>query len=407
MKINKMLLSLIGTGLLCGLHANTLPAGEQDLSKADVKVQSLLKKSNLEIVDTKYIVDKIGKGIRVSAKAIIVDARPAKKFMTGHIPSAINISDGSFKADFEQLKDTDKSKEIITYCGGWKCAKAPKVAALLKDEGFKNVKVYQAGFPAWKKTGNYVDVSTLLVKSAVKKGDRFIIDARPEKKYAGAHIKGAVNIPDTKFDTMKNKLPTDKATKVIIYCGGFKCAKSHNIAHEMVKLGYKNVSVYAAGLPAWKKAELPMEGKRIDKANAPKVAKKDTKEFVEAHGVQLVADQEENLGMVYGPWYKEMIKNVPENIVLVDVRSADSFKAGHIVGAISAPFDSEKSKEFVAQLTKLNKTVVMNCAAGAMSTEAMMAVQKHGGDMTKIFYVDANVDCNAKNECTIEINDPI
>ncbi|SFZ98649.1 SULFUR TRANSFERASE PRECURSOR [hydrothermal vent metagenome] len=407
MKLNRVLLSLIGTGLLLSLHANALPVGDMDLKQADPKVQTLLKKSNLEVVDTKYVEEKIGKGLRVSAKALLVDARPSKKFMVGHVPSAINISEGSFKVDLEQLKDVDKTAEIITYCGGWKCVLAPKVAALLKAEGFTNVKVYQAGYPAWKKTGHYVDVSTLLVKSAVKKGDRFIIDARPEKVYTATRIKGAVNIPDTKFDTMKDKLPADKAAKIIVYCGGFKCAKSHNVARELVKLGYKSVSVYAAGLPAWEKDGLAVEGKRVDKANAPKEAKADTKEYIEAHGVQLVADQEENLGMVYGPWYKEMIKNVPENIVLVDVRSADSFAAGHIKGAISAPFDSKKSKDFVAELSTHNKIVIMNCAAGAMSTEAMMAVEKHGGDLTKVFYVDANIDCNAKHECTIKVNEPI
>ena len=407
MKINKILLSLIGTGLLCGLHANALPTGDMDLTKADPKVQKLLKKSNLEIVDTKYVEDKIGKGLRVSAKALLIDARPAKKFKVGHVPSSINISDGSFEADIKQLKDVEKTKEIITYCGGWKCGKAPKVATLLIAKGFTNVKVYQAGYPAWKKAGHYVDVSTLLVKSAVKKGDRFIIDARPEKVYTATRILGAVNIPDTSFETMKDKLPKNKAKKVIVYCGGFKCAKSHNVAHEMVKLGYTNVSVYAAGLPVWEKDKLPVEGKRVDAANKPKLAKGDTKEFIEAHGIQLVADQEENLGMVYGPWYKEMIKNVPANIVLVDVRAADSFTTGHVSGAISAPFDSKKSEEFVADITKLGKTVIMNCAAGAMSTEAMMAIEKHGGDLTKIFYVDANIDCNAKHECTIKINEPI
>lgn len=145
----------------------------------------------------------------------------------------------------------------------------------------------------------------------------------------------------------------------------------------------------------------------IDNDNKPKTVKSNTEEFVTAHGIELVADQEENLGMVYGPWYKNIIKNLPANIVLVDIRTKEKFETGHIPGAINAPFDLNKSKEFVADITKLGKTVIMNCKAGAVSTEAMMEVEKHGGDLTKIFYVDANIKCNAKHECTIEINDPI
>ncbi len=49
-----------------------------------------------------------------------------------------------------------------------------------------------------------------------------IIDARPYKpKYYKGHIPTAVNIPDSKFDKMVDKLPQDKETLLIYYCGGF------------------------------------------------------------------------------------------------------------------------------------------------------------------------------------------
>ena len=49
-----------------------------------------------------------------------------------------------------------------------------------------------------------------------------IIDARPYKpKYIKGHIPTAVNIPDSKFDKMVDKLPQDKETLLIFYCGGF------------------------------------------------------------------------------------------------------------------------------------------------------------------------------------------
>jgi len=49
-----------------------------------------------------------------------------------------------------------------------------------------------------------------------------IIDTRPYKpKYSKGHIPTAVNIPDTQFDKFKDKLPEDKNSLLIYYCGGY------------------------------------------------------------------------------------------------------------------------------------------------------------------------------------------
>lgn len=48
-----------------------------------------------------------------------------------------------------------------------------------------------------------------------------IIDSRPYKpKYANGHIPTAINIPGSQFDKMTDKLPEDKNTLLIFYCGG-------------------------------------------------------------------------------------------------------------------------------------------------------------------------------------------
>ncbi len=48
-----------------------------------------------------------------------------------------------------------------------------------------------------------------------------IIDSRPYKpKYVNGHIPTAVSIPDSRFDKMTDKLPRDKDTLLIFYCGG-------------------------------------------------------------------------------------------------------------------------------------------------------------------------------------------
>lgn len=372
--------------------------------KASDKVKRLLLKGGFEVVDTDYIKSKLGKGTRGSANIILVDTRPSKKYAVGHVPTAYSIPDTKFEEFYPQIAVMDKSQEIVTYCGGWKCAKSPKVALILKEKGWTNIKVYQAGEPAWKKSANYSSVATLIVRSAVKKGNVVIIDARPAKKFVASHIPGSINIPDTKIDSMLDKLPKDKVQRIITYCGGWKCAKSHNVAKKLLSLGHTNVTVYSEGMPAWEKAGLEIEGKKAEKSAAKKAT---DNVFIEKNGVQLVAAQEMNKNMVYGPWYVEMIKNLPENFAIVDVRDAEEFRSGHLPKGINIPFDEKKSKEFTNKVMALGKTVILNCAAGAIATEAMDAMIENGADVDKVFYFDANMDCSKKNECTIEINDPI
>lgn len=404
MNVKEVAVLLLTAGLLGGVNTTAAQAEvkpETILSEPTPKVKALIEKYKLEVVDTSYVKKRLGEGTRVSATAVIIDARPPKKYILGHVPTAINIPDTRFDKFHSQIADLDKKSELITYCGGWKCAKSPKLAGMLQAKGFTNVKVYQSGYPSWKKGGNYAEVDTTFVKSAVKKANAVIIDVRPKKKFTASHISGAINIPDTRMESMLGQLPKDKAQKIITYCDGYKCAKSHKVAKKLLGMGYTNVAVYSASQPVWEKEGLSTEGKKAQKAAAA------TKAYLDQHGVQLVKDQEENQGMVYGPWYLEIIKTLPANIVLVDVRGSDDFQSGHIPGAINIPFTDKDTKGFMKKLMALKKTVIMNCGAGAVATECMLAVIENKGDQNKIFYVDANLDCNKNNECSIEINDPL
>lgn len=69
-------------------------------------------------------------------------------------------------------------------------------------------------------------------------------------------ILGSISIPDTEFDKLVGRFPINKDEKIVTFCAGFDCEKSNIVAEKLYNLGYKNVSVYAGGLPEWKKAGL-------------------------------------------------------------------------------------------------------------------------------------------------------
>jgi rhodanese-related sulfurtransferase len=76
----------------------------------------------------------------------------------------------------------------------------------------------------WKKTaGTYYAVEASYVKKKVDdQANVVIVDSRPTRpKYVKGHIPGAISIPDSQFDKLAGKLPTDKGTPLIFYCGGY------------------------------------------------------------------------------------------------------------------------------------------------------------------------------------------
>ena len=385
--------ALMFTG--CTTNEAAAPAAKKVLTAPSAKVAKLIKKYNLEIVDYDYAMAKVGKGTRKGAKALFIDARPVKMYVKSTIPSSLNIPDTKFDKYVGQLDKVAKDKEILVYCGGWKCGKSPKVAGMLKAKGFTNVKLYQEGEPAWKKK-NYVEVATPYVAAAVKKGKAVIIDARPAKMFAKSTVPGAIAIPDTKIAKYYPQVKDlDKGTEMITFCGGYHCGKSHKVAKFLMKEGFKNVKVYAGGLPAWKKAGKPMAGKaakKVMKKAAPKAAA--TGSFKKG----------EDEGTVDGEWFKANIGKLP-NVQIVDVRSADEFNAGALSGAINIEAGEMEAKAFVAKLPT-DKIVVFNCSAGARSMEAWDKAKEGGADMSKVYYFDANIECEG-SKCNIEVNEPL
>lgn len=73
-----------------------------------------------------------------------------------------------------------------------------------------------------KAKGSYAAVSVEYVSSQLLTNEVILVDARPKKaKYDKGHIPSAISIPDSEFDKLQGKLPTDKNMLVIFYCEGY------------------------------------------------------------------------------------------------------------------------------------------------------------------------------------------
>jgi rhodanese-related sulfurtransferase len=330
-----------------------------------------------DIVDVAFVQQHVK--IPMAEGVMLIDSRPKRaKYDKGHIPMAVSIPDSQFAKMTDRLPK-DKAALLIFYCGGFKCKLSHKSARKAEKMGHTNVKVFEAGYPAWMKVkGNYASVSADYMKKQIdSKADMVIVDSRPKRmKYDKGHMPGAISIPDSQFDKLKGKLPREKGKLLVFYCGGFKCKLSHKSAAKAIALGYTNVKVFSAGYPAWKKT------------------------VASAAPVDVRAGKEE--GSIDIKTFKQIMAQNPESIMLIDVRDKDEFETGSLKTAVNIPVEELEEK---IDTLPLDTPIVFICGTGARSGESYYMVQDVRPEMKNVFYLDAEMSIH--EDGSFELKKPI
>jgi rhodanese-related sulfurtransferase len=184
------------------------------------------------------------------------------------------------------------------------------------------------------------DTVAKLVDQGPEKGNYVLIDSRPLPRFQQGTIPTAINLPYPTFDKFVDRLPQDKAKPIIFFCQGVTCMMSPMSLRRAEKMGYTNVKVYREGIPEWQ-----------------------TKRFA----------------VLTPSFLKDAFidKDIPH--VLLDVRSPDDAKSGHIKGAVSMPVDAVKANlkslpdpKFMAPI------VVYDGKGGADAAKAAQAIVNAG-----------------------------
>lgn len=310
----------------------------------------------------------------------IIDSRPAaRQYDPGHIPGAINIPDTQFDKMADKLP-ADKTTPLLFYCGGLECMLSHNSAHKAEKLGYSNIKVYPAGMPDWKARGAQMSVSAAYIKKLIdEKAPYVLIDARPKRVADKGMIPTALNISDSEFDKHVDKLPADKASLLIYYCGGLECVLSDNSAEKARKLGYTNVLTYPPGYPEWEK---------LNGAAPPLAATTGAAGTAQAMA-RLVPGKEK--GSVTVESFEKVWKESPSAVMLVDVRDPKEVAAGMIAGSVNIPMNELEKR--IATLPA-DQPVVFVCGTGARSGEAYDTVKMLGGNVQASF-LDADVKFNA------------
>ncbi|AMV73312.1 rhodanese-like domain-containing protein [Desulfuromonas carbonis] len=97
------------------------------------------------------------------------------------------------------------------------------------------------------------------VQEALRDG-ALAIDARIPELFAAGHISGARSLPladiDQALPAFQVAVPV--TTRLVVYCSGYGCPDSYDLAVRLLEAGYRNVLVFEGGFPAWQDAGLPV-----------------------------------------------------------------------------------------------------------------------------------------------------
>lgn len=98
----------------------------------------------LEAVDRKALLKRVRRG-----EVIVLDVRPPEEYRAGHIPGALSIPLRDLK---DRLSELPRDQEIVAYCRGPYCVLAVQAVELLRDNGFRAVRL-EDGVLDWRAQG--------------------------------------------------------------------------------------------------------------------------------------------------------------------------------------------------------------------------------------------------------------
>jgi DNA-binding transcriptional ArsR family regulator len=84
-----------------------------------------------------------------SRQVVILDTRPAREYVAGHIAGAISIPVDGLQ---RRLKELTKGKDYVAYCRGPYCIYADRAVEILRAHG-RRARRLAEGFPEWRSAG--------------------------------------------------------------------------------------------------------------------------------------------------------------------------------------------------------------------------------------------------------------
>jgi len=210
--------------------------------------------------------------------------------------------------------------------------------------------------PAWAQKPAWKEIQPEALKQMFdQKADFMLINTMSYIECRDRSIPGSICIPCGIFDEQTDKLPRDKQKKLVYYCESDLCLKSGQCAEKSIKLGYTDVSVLKNGLPGWKMAGY----EAVSVERIPRIPIESIKP------------------LILKRWMDE-----GKPLFILDIRSKDDFREGHIDGAVNIPFSRLEEQYHNLPLDRL---IIVVDERGFRSFIAACYLARKGFEMTRLF----------------------
>jgi rhodanese-related sulfurtransferase len=244
---------------------------------------------------------------------------------------------------------------------------SPLAARKAEKLGYKKVKVFHAGLPAWKKAGNPVVSNIAAIEGYDKQDASYVlVDLRPGNVVEKGHIPKAVAVPTAGLDALKDQFPKYKAAAIILYTQHGDTKSADEAYKKIAGWGYTQVGILTGGFDAWEKA-----GKTVAKGPAQS----------KISYVRKLMPGEVDVETLKAL----LVKPAPDTMIL-DVRTAAEATDGLLPNAKNIP--QEDLEKHIAELPK-DKKIVLHCSTGVRAEMAYNLLKKAG---LNAGYVKANVE---------------
>ncbi len=242
--------------------------------------------------------------------------------------------------------------------------------------GYKNVKVFEAGWPAWKKAAHLVVSEIANIESLNRLGATYILlDLRSEAQMANGHIPRAVAAADGKVDHLKTQLPSFKGATIILYDQDGDLNATTEPFKTIMQWGYNQVSILDGGFAAWERAGMEI-------ARGPAAS--------EIKYVRKLLD-----GEIEVAEFKGLLEKPSDDKMVLDVRGESELEEeGTLPGAVNIPLETLGSR--LAELPK-NKTLVIHGKTGCRA-EMAYNILKKGGLKTQYLKATTEFDEQKKGQ---------
>lgn len=176
-------------------------------------------------VDADYVLSKLPDLVAKSPRVFVIDARPARNYDEGHIPTAFNIYDAKFKLIYPEFEKLNVPKDAEIFLGiGRPCPMSLNDIKQLKEKGYTNLKAFVKGPVYFEKS--YFEVTTKGAKKALGNGAA-LVNLRDEA--ALGRFLGAAN---------------DKQRLVVLAGDRAKASENYAAAAKVYAAGFRKTAVF-------------------------------------------------------------------------------------------------------------------------------------------------------------------